>query len=87
MEYPRRNDSKVQATGKVVVSDNVATVGIRPSAGTVGLPIPQRNVQCMERSASLTRRGILSNSAGALSITISKVVVVIAENPVRTCMM
>ena len=86
MQYPRRRASKVQATSKAEVGDNVATVGVRPSAGTVGLPIPQRNVQCMERSASLARRrGILSNSAGALSITVHKAMVVMAESPGRTC--
>ena len=86
MQYPRRRASKAQATSKVEVSDNVATVGVRPSAGIVGQPIPQRNVQHMERSASLAkRRGILSNSAGALNITVHKAIVVIAGNPGRTC--
>ena len=67
--------------------NNIATVGVRPSAGTVGLLIPQRNVQLMEKSASLTRRrDISSNSAGALSITGLKAVVVVAESPGRTCM-
>ena len=87
MQYPRRRASKAQATSEVEVGDNIAIVGVGPSAGIVGQPIPQRNVQHMERSASLTkRRGILSNSARALSITIHKAVVVIAGNPGRTCM-
>ena len=87
MQYPRKKASKAQATSKVEVGNNVATVGVRPSAGTVGLLIPQRNVQPMERSASLARRkGILSNSAEALSLTIHKAMVVIAENPGRICM-
>ena len=62
MQYPRRRASKAQATSKAEVSDNIATVGVRPSAGTVGQPIPQRNVQYMERSASLARRGICQSS-------------------------
>ena len=87
MQYPRRRASKAQATSKVEVGDNIATVGLRPSAGIVGQPIPQRNVQHMERSASLAKRkGILNNSAKALSITVHKAVVVIAGNPARACM-
>ena len=87
MQYPRRKASKAQATSKVEVGNNAATVGVRPSAGTVGLLIPQRNVQPMERSASLARRkDILSNFAKALSISIHIAVVVIAENPGRICM-
>ena len=59
----------------------------RPSAGTVGLLIPQRNVQPMERSVSPARReDISSNSAEALSITIHEAMVVIAEIPGRICM-
>ena len=87
MQYPRGRASKAQATGRAEVGNNIATVGVGPSAGIVGQPISQRNVQCMERSASLAkRRGILSNSAGVLSISIHKAVVVIAGNPGRTCM-
>ena len=81
MQYPRRRASKAQAASKAEVGDNIATVGVRP---TVGLLIPQRNVQLMEKNASLARkRDILSNSAGALSITIHKAVVVMAESPGR----
>ena len=39
MQYPRRRASKAQVTSRVEVTDNVATVGVRPSAGTVGLLI------------------------------------------------
>ena len=85
MQYPRRRVSKAQATSRAEVGDKVATVGVGPSAEIVDQPIPQRNVQHMERIASLAkRRGILSNSDGVLSITIHKAVVVIAGNPGRT---
>ena len=87
MQYPRRRASKAQATSRVEVGDNVVTVGVGPSAGIVGQPIPQRNVQHMERIASLAkRRGILSNSARVLSITVHKAIVVKAGNPGRTYM-
>ena len=87
MQYPRGKASKAQATSKAEVGDNIATVGVKPSGGTVGLFIPQRNVQSMERSASLARRrDILSNSAGALSITVHKAMVMMAETPGRTGM-
>ena len=87
MQYPRRRASKGQAARKVEVGNNVATVGVGPSAGIVGQPIPQRNAQHMEKSASLAkRRDILSNSARALSITGHNAMVVIAGNPGRTCM-
>ena len=87
MYYPRGRASKAQATSKVEFSNNVATVGVRPNVGTVGLLMPQRSVQPMERSTSLARRkDILSNSAKALSITIHKAMVVITENPGRICM-
>ena len=87
MSYPRGRAPKAQAASKAEVGNNVATVGIRPSAGTVGLLIPQRNVQPMEGSASPTgRKDILSNSAAALSTTVPKAVVVRVENPGRICM-
>ena len=88
MQYPRKGALKAQAAGRVEVSDNEARVGTtRPSVGTVGLCISQRNVQLMERSASLARRkGTSNNSAGALS-TGTKAVTVIAKNLGGICMM
>ena len=41
-QYPRRRASKAQATSRTEVGDNVVTVKVRPSAGTVDLLTPKR---------------------------------------------
>ena len=56
MQYQRRRASKAQAASRAEVGNNIATVGVRPSAGTVGLLIPQRNVQPMGKECFLCKK-------------------------------
>ena len=84
----KRRDLKAQVASQVEVTDSIATVMVtRISVGTVVQLIPQRNVQLMEKSASLARRRDISNSsAEEANITIHKAIEVMAENPGRICM-
>ena len=88
MQYPRGRASKAQVASRADVSDNVTTVGVRPSAGTVDLLIPKGNVQPMEKSASCARRRNSSNNSVRVLIkTGIKAVAVITRNLEGICMM
>ena len=56
MQYPRRRASKAWAASRAEVSNNIATVGVRPSVGTVVLLIPPKKCTAYGKECFLCKK-------------------------------